>query len=261
MITIKKIKIKRSGPDYDAALKCYLDHKGVVSVKKLARAGKCTQKQLRQWMRVDDWEAKYKGEEPGDLVRLTENVKKQIQSGSDFGLDEREELFCFYYLKTFNVTTSAIRAGYPSTSGHEYGHKLINDERVFEFIKHLKSVRNTELLFDNSRIIQEYMKIAFADMHDFVDITSFGVRAKHNSDGQLITKISEGKNGLSIELADKMKALEKLEKYFDIMPDDWKRTIEEQKLELLREKNSEPATTTSNITIVNSWEVDEDGED
>lgn len=231
-VKVKK-KPKQSNPDYDAALQCYLDNKGVVSVKKLARAGHTTQKQVRLWMTADDWEHKFKGEEPGDITRISDRVKEEVLKASDFGLDEKEELFCFHYLKTFNLTTSAIRAGFPSTSGHEYGHRLMQNPQVIAFINHLKEIRNTELLFDNSRIIQEYMKIAFADMNDFVDITKYGIRPKAGSDGQLITKIKEGRDGVSIELADKMKALEKLERYFDVMPDDWKQAVEEKKLELM----------------------------
>src|SRR5690606_34518495 len=55
-------------------------------------------------------------------------------------------------------------------------------------------------------------------------------------DGTIITEVSQGKDGIKVKLADKMKALEKLEKYFDLLPDKHKRRIEEEKLRLEQDK-------------------------
>lgn len=55
-------------------------------------------------------------------------------------------------------------------------------------------------------------------------------------DGQLVKSIKSGRDGISIELHDKMKALDNLAKYLDDMPQDWKQRIEERKLELMEQE-------------------------
>lgn len=56
------------------------------------------------------------------------------------------------------------------------------------------------------------------------------------TDGTVITEVKQGKHGVSIRLADKMKALEKLALYFDLFPDDFKRKIEQERLEITKER-------------------------
>jgi phage terminase small subunit len=55
-------------------------------------------------------------------------------------------------------------------------------------------------------------------------------------DGTIISEVKEGKDGISVKLHDKMKALEVLTKYLDLLPDNHKRMIEEEKLKLDRER-------------------------
>jgi phage terminase small subunit len=55
-------------------------------------------------------------------------------------------------------------------------------------------------------------------------------------DTTLIAEVKQGREGVSIKLPDKMKALEKLEKYLDLLPDNHKRMIEYERLKLDREK-------------------------
>ena len=88
------------------------------------------------------------------------------------------------------------------------------------------------------RIVNEYIKIAFADMSDFVRFGPNGVVLKHSDkvDGQMVVKVKEGRDGVTIELADKLKALEKLERYLKVMPSDWKQRVEEKKVELMGQK-------------------------
>lgn len=216
----------------------YVDNKGIASIKVLARIGKVPQRYVTKWMKEENWNQHFM-EDPDDKVLLSEDTKAILQSGAEsFGLDEQEELFCYHYLKTFNATTSAIKAGYSSSFAHNMAYRLLKKSKIKDFLEHAKGKRNEELFLDGLRIIQEYMKIAFADMTDFVKFGSSGVKLRHSTkvDGQLITKISEGKNGVTIELADKMKALDKLEQYLQVMPEDWRRSIEEKKLELAQQK-------------------------
>jgi phage terminase small subunit len=56
-------------------------------------------------------------------------------------------------------------------------------------------------------------------------------------DGTLISEVRQGRDGVSIKFHDKMKALEKLDKYLDLLPDHHKRMIEEEKLKLETEEH------------------------
>lgn len=87
-------------------------------------------------------------------------------------------------------------------------------------------------------IIEQWVKIAFADMSDFVDIFPNYIKLKPNDqiDGQLIKSIKSGRDGVSIELHDKLKALDNLAKYTADMPKDYKQILEERKVELLEQE-------------------------
>ena len=67
-----------------------------------------------------------------------------------------------------------------------------------------------------------WAKIAFADMNDYVNVSGAGVMLKGSgqTDGQVITEIKEGKDGITIKMADKMKALDRLSSYFRVLPGD-----------------------------------------
>lgn len=119
-----------------------------------------------------------------------------------------------------------------------------------------------EIFVEAMDVLQVYVKIAFADITDYVTFGKKEVQAvgksgplfdeennpvmkeisfvdvKHSDlvDGTVITEAKLGKEGIAIKLADKMKALEKLSQYFDLFPDSFKRKIENEKLKLARQK-------------------------
>ena len=70
-----------------------------------------------------------------------------------------------------------------------------------------------ECLVKGAELLDQYMRMAFADITDFVKCDKYGnVKIKDLSeiDGQLITEIQQRPSGFTIKLADKMKALEKV---------------------------------------------------
>jgi phage terminase small subunit len=220
------------------AKKYYIDNNGEASVKVLHRIARVPQGVVRAWMKEEVW-TKLVKEDPEDKVQLTDRTKDILRSSAEeFGLNEQEELFCYNFLKNFNATTSAIKAGYSSSYAHNKAHMMLKDEKIKAFIQHIKEARNTELFLDSVRVIQEYIKIAFADMTDFVEFDADGVCLKDSRrvDGQLIMKVKEGRDGVSVELFDKMAALAKLERYLDVMPVDWRQKLEERKVKVMEDK-------------------------
>ena len=204
--------------DKEKAKKYYLDNDGEVSIKTLARRGGTTCKQAGEW--VKEWKHLVEDDEDFDL------------DGTEYGLTPQEEEFCFHYMKTYNSTMSAVKAGYEPARAHTRGWALLKRPEVQGFLNEIRSRRNEELYIDGIDIMREYMKIAFADINDFVefgskktrvfnedgefsDVDRSFVKLKDSSsvDGSVLQEVKVGRDGVAIKLLDKMKALDTLKKY------------------------------------------------
>lgn len=179
-------------------------------------------------------------------------------------LTDKQRLFCIYYVKSFNATQAAIKAGYSPSGAHVEGSRLLRNPNVSAEIKRIKDEMTSELFISAKDVLNKYIKIAFADVTDFLDFgqieeplydpdgkpaidpeteepmtyTRNFVSFKNSSevDGSIVGEVKQGKDGVSIKLHDKMRALDKLAQYFDLFPDDFKRKIEEEKLKLAQRK-------------------------
>lgn len=172
-------------------------------------------------------------------------------------LTEKQRLFCLYYVRCFNATKAYQKAyGCSYEVAHAEGYKILAKPCVKTEIQALKQSRLNRELLDEHDIFQKYMDIAFADITDFVQfgqeeeyvIGQFGLvqvedpvtgkkaplkqkvntvrfRESDSIDGTLITEVKNGKNGASIKLADRMKALEWLAEHMDIATEEQKARI------------------------------------
>jgi phage terminase small subunit len=180
----------------------------------------------------------------------------------DSDLTEKQRLFCLYYVRSFNATQSAIKAGYSPATAHVQGPRLLGNVRVREEIKRIKQCMTNELFIEAMDVLNKYIKIAFSDITDYLTfgqrevqvMGAFGPVEDENGypvmkevnyvdfkesgivDGTIISEVKQGKDGVSIKLEDRMKALDKLALYFDLFPDKFKRQIEEEKLKIAHHK-------------------------
>lgn len=79
------------------------------------------------------------------------------------------------------------------------------------------------------------MRIAFADIGEYASFQGNHVELKDSiaTDTQLIQRVKSGKSGISIELADRYKAIDWLTKYFLMNPmDRHRREFDQHRLEL-----------------------------
>lgn len=182
-----------------------------------------------------------------DVVSVTENPE----------LTDKQRLFCLYYVRCFNATKAYQKAyGCSYETAGSNGYALLQNTTIIAEINRLKQSRLNRELLDEHDIFQKYMDIAFADITDFVEfgqeeeyvIGQFGLvqvedpvtgkkaplkqkvntvrfRESGNIDGTLITEVKNGKNGASIKLADRMKALEWLAEHMDIATEEQKARI------------------------------------
>lgn len=139
-------------------------------------------------------------------------------------LNERQKAFASEYLKDFNATQAAIRAGYSPKTAYSQGQRLLKHAEMQKMLgaQIKKREKRTEITQD--MVIKELAKIAFEDIADFVEIADKGLsRVKvlpidkmGKGSTAAINSIKEGPYGLEIKLHDKVRALEDLGKHFGI---------------------------------------------
>lgn len=155
------------------------------------------------------------------------------------GLSEKLKSFCESYVESHNRKTAMIKAGFSSeVSSTVYARRIMQKKEVQVYIQWLKVRVLKQHLINAYDLIDAWVRIAFSDITDFVEIHPTTIRLKpcDQVDGQLIKSIKSGRDGISIELHDKMRALENLSRYVDDMPSDWKQRIEERKIQLMEEE-------------------------
>ena len=185
---------------------------------------------------------------------VAEDVK-QVMDNPD--LTDKQRLFCLHYVRCFNATKAyqkAYDADYRTAQSN--GYQLLTNTYIRDEISRLKQNRLNRELLDEHDIFQKYMDIAFADITDFVEfgreevqvmgafgpievedpdtgekvplikeINSVRFREAEKVDGTLITEVKQGKDGASIKLADRMKALDWLANHMDLATEEQRARI------------------------------------
>lgn len=158
-------------------------------------------------------------------------------------LTDQQQLFCLYQSRMFNYTKAYMKA-YPGctyASAAVLGSRLMKNQLIRETIDQLKQNHMNREMLKQEDIFQKYMDIAFADMNDFMSFgqeeieTDYGprmvnsVRLKESDqvDGTLITEVKQGRDGVSVKLADRMKAIDWLADHMDIATAEQKAKIEQ----------------------------------
>lgn len=230
---VKKYSPEELQKHHDEALTYYIEHGGEVSTKVLSRHGKVPQSYIRKWMKEENWD-KYVMEDQGDKVKVSPRVKEFVKTrAEELGLTDREQDFCYHFFKCKNATQAAIRAGYSPGRAYTAAYTLLKQDHIKAFLKEMRAEACEEIFVDTLDILRMWAKIAFADMNDYVNVSAAGVmlRGSNQTDGQVITEIKEGKDGITIKMADKMKALDRLSSYLRILPED---QAKEAKLRILQ---------------------------
>lgn len=204
------------------------------------------------------------------------NVKKEAiaeaveQVIGNAELTDKQRLFCVLYVKCFNATKAyqkAYEVDYNTAAS--IGYRLLENDGVKKEIQRLKKNRLNREMLDESDIFQKYMDIAFSDVTDFVEfgqedvpvMAVYGpvqikdeetgekktltkrvnvVRFKDSSevDGTLIAEVKQGKDGASIKLPDRMKALEWLGEHMNMATEEQRARIENIKAKTEQIKGS-----------------------
>lgn len=185
-------------------------------------------------------------------------------------LTDKQRLFCLHYIRCFNATKAYQKAyGCSYEVANAEGYKFLVNPCIRSEIQRLKQNRLNREMLSEEDIFQKYMDIAFADITDYVEfgretvpvMGPFGpiivkdeetgtkievkkeinvVRFKESIevDGTLITEIKQGKDGASIKLADRMKALQWISDHMDLATAEQRARLKKLEAEIERIRNS-----------------------
>ena len=199
-----------------------------------------------------------------------DEVQEEIKQLNNSHLTDKQKLFCIYQTKYFNATKAYQKAYSCSYDvANAEGYKLLVNPCIKAEIERLKNAKLNRAMISEDDIFQKMIDIAFADITDYLSfgqeevpvMTMFGplvvedkktgekkeitkivntVRFKESIevDGTIISEVKQGKDGASIKMQDKMKALQWLADRMDLLPIHIK-----EKLELEKSKVPAPKET------------------
>ena len=256
---------RQRSPSRDEAKRMYLDSKGKMLLKDIAKAVGKQDTQIRRWKSLDHWDEELKGNVtiPKDNVTKqnngiekppkTELLPEEIETLNNEELTEKQRLFCLYYVRWFNAT-KAYRKVYDCdyTTAMTNGSMLLRNTKIQEHIQAIKDAKIKQAMYTAEDFFQKMMDIAYSDVTDFL---SFGRRINEETgleynyvdfldssevDGTLIQEVKQGKDGCSIKLVSKEFALKWIDKHYS-------EATELQKAQLAVLKSKVPDTNTTNF--------------
>ena len=252
-------------PNRDKAFEIYKKYKGNIDLVEIANQLKISSGTVRGWKSKDKWTEKMNGTFQTNTERSVQkkNKKKKVvveevdKVMKNDELTDKQRLFCIYYVKCFNATKAyqkAYECSYETAMVE--GSKCLRKPKVKEEIYKLKQNRLNQEFLSEEDIFQKYMDIAFSDITDYVSFKTEEVpvmsmkgpveiknqktgqteilkekasivRLKDSTtvDGTIVSEIRQGKDGVSIKLADRMKALQWLSDHMDLATEEQKARI------------------------------------
>lgn len=255
----------------DKAKKLYLKGEKLIDIANQFGLSEGT---VRSWKSRYNWDCNVAKEKCNVAKKKKQKEKRSVKEVQhvmeNAELTDKQRLFCLHYIKCFNATKAyqkAYECSYEVAASASY--RMLDNVVIRNEIQHLKQNRYQREFLSEADIFQKYMDIAFADITDFLDFGTeevpvmalYGpvkikdpetgeektltktvnvVHFKPSSevDGSILSEVKQGKDGASIKLSDRMKALEWLSKHMNIATDEQKARIEQihAQTELLKAK-------------------------
>lgn len=232
----------------------YEDYLAGMKQKEIAKKYDTTINTVKSWSRRYEWsKKKKKGAHQNKSVHTKKECKKiaeEIVETSE--LDEERQLFCIYYLKYHNKVKAyqKVKPSTPYNSACVMASRWSKEPAVIEEINRLKKELYEDALLDPHDIVQKYIDIAFADINDYLEYgreevpvivknpitgedeilkqTVNMVKFKESAyvDGTILSEVKKGKDGASIKLSDRMKALDWLSKHMNLATEEQRAKID-----------------------------------
>ena len=197
---------------------------------------------VRRWKSTHGWDSERSEKESERSATKRTKKRTPIDDGTketlqNDDLTPEQQMFCIYYSRTFNAAQSYQKAyGCSYESAIANGSRLLTNDKVRAEIERLKEIKRQQIVAGADDIVELQMRIAFADIGNYVSfgqkevtdietdetymVSVVDLKESKNTDTQLIQEVKRGKDGVSVKLADKQKAIDWLSKYFLVHPDD-----------------------------------------
>jgi phage terminase small subunit len=125
------------------------------------------------------------------------------------------------YVKDLNGAAAARRAGYGEASARVYAHKLLHEPALKAAVERQLAARERRTLVTADRVLEEYARIAFADIRNYADWDGAGVTLRppeelSDDDAAAIAAITPGAGGARLRLHDKKAALAALARHLGL---------------------------------------------
>lgn len=172
-------------------------------------------------------------------------------------LTESQKMFCIYFVKSFNATQSYLKAyGCQYSTALTSGPALLGNPRIKLEIARLKQEKAIRAFLEPGDIIEEYLKIAFGDLGDYAEwarewqpymdkgepvlipgmdgkpilsgreVNVVKLKGSSEVDTSIVSEIKQGKDGTSIKLHDKMRALDWLADHMELATAEQRKRME-----------------------------------
>lgn len=232
----------------------YEDYLAGMKQKEIAKKYGTTINTVKSWSRRYEWsKKKKKGAHQNKSVHTKKECKKIAEEIVEISeLDEERQLFCIYYLKYHNKVKAyqKVKPHTPYNSACVMASRWSKEPAVIEEINRLKKELYEDALLDPHDIVQKYIDIAFADINDYLEYgreevpvivknpitgedeilkqTVNMVKFKESAyvDGTILSEVKKGKDGASIKLSDRMKALDWLSKHMNLATEEQRAKID-----------------------------------
>lgn len=151
-------------------------------------------------------------------VATKSSIKKKLLNSVDTNdeLTEKRRLFCVYYATSYNATQAYIKAyGSSKNTAMVEGCKLLKSPKIQDEIKRLRDILRTDIDIGLPDMLRYCLKVVNVDIGDYVVLKNgfVKIRSGESCDTSLIDEVKETNSGISIKLADKKWAWDKIEKY------------------------------------------------
>lgn len=246
---------RQRSPSRDEAKRMYLDSKGKMLLKDIAKAVGKQDTQIRRWKSLDHWNEELKGNVtiPKDNVTKqnngiekppkTELLPEEIETLNNEELTEKQRLFCLYYVRWFNATKAyqkAYSCDYFTAAAN--GPRLLGNARIKEEIQRIKDAKIKQTMYSTEDYFQKMIDIAYSDVTDYLSFGQEEAQDKNGNtfmmnvinlkescdvDGTLIQEVKQGKDGIAVKLVSKEFALKWLDKHYSEATDLQKAQIEQ----------------------------------
>ncbi len=139
-------------------------------------------------------------------------------------LNMRQRLFAHEYVRDFNATQAAIRAGYsPRTAGAQ-GHRLLKNVEIQNEISKVYEEVLRGSPGEKIKIIRHLTEVVLLDPREAVEWGPDGVTLKESKDlpdhiARAVEEVAETAHGVKIKFSKKLEAAAQLEKIYGMLVD------------------------------------------